>query len=463
MTSMEIALVLLDVLSLSLLLRQNGPFNQASKVLAISSSLLGAALMYCETLRWQIYPAVLVALILGSLSLRRGPISLTGKMPTVGGYFLVMGSLAACSLMPIFSLPTPSGPHAIGTDTRVWTRSEVSGSPASANAARRIVVQLWYPAAAGQTGPIAPYRDAEAGTLLTKYMRLVKTHAKSGVQVDTSQQKFPVLLFSPLWNSGRSPYTFFYEMLASHGFIVAAVEHVPDYDRSADDFETLAQMHELDARATRRALDLQFVLDRITELNASDPGKLFTGKFDLDRVGVLGHSFGGAASVEACYLDKRFKSAVNLDGAVYGAVAYAGTPQPIFYFLSDGLRDVTPLLNSKNKDERDNGLMEQLDRDRKIKWLHQYGGYYLRIPNSLHLDFTDRPLFSRIKRFTKTSGLDPAFEEEVYDNYVLAFFERTLNGKDEPLLDRSPSPYPTVLFFSYPNANAPFDPYSAIE
>jgi predicted dienelactone hydrolase len=64
------------------------------------------------------------------------------------------------------------------------------------------------------------------------------------------QQKFPVLLFSPLWNSGRSPYAFLYEMLASHGFIVAAVEHVPDYDRDADDFETLEQMHELDTRAT---------------------------------------------------------------------------------------------------------------------------------------------------------------------------------------------------------------------
>lgn len=249
-------------------------------------------------------------------------------------------------------------------------------------------------------------------------------------------------------------------MLASHGFIVAAVEHVPDFPREADELESLEQMHELDARTTRRAADLQFVLDRITELNADDPAKRFKGKIDLDRVGVIGHSFGGAAAVEACYLDKRFKSAVNLDGAVYGTVAYAGTPQPIFYFLSDGLRDITPLLNSKNKAERDDGVMEKLDRDRKIKWLRQYGGYYLRIPGSLHLDFTDRPLYSRIKWVTKTSEVDPQFEEEVYNNYVLAFFEKTLNGKDEPLLSKVPSPYPTVLFFSYPGASAPQDPYA---
>jgi hypothetical protein len=461
MTSIESALVLLDLLGLSLLLRKKGQLNQAGTVLVLVASLFAAGLMIWETFRWQIYPAVLVALVLGSLALRSRPLSITGKILTVGSYFLVMGSLAACSLMPIFSLPTPSGPHAVGTYTRVWMRPEVPGAPASANQTRKIVVQFWYPAAPGQNGPIAPYRDAHAGTLLTKYMQLVKTHARTGVQVDSSQPRFPVLLFSPMWNSGRSPYAFLYEMLASNGFVVAAVEHVPDYDRDADDFETLEQMHELDARATRRALDLQFVLNRITELNSDDAGKLFTGKIDLDRVGALGHSFGGAASVEACYLDKRFKSAVNLDGADYGTVAYDGTPQPIFYFLSDGLRDVTPLLHSKNKHERENGLMEQLDRDRKVKWLHQYGGYYLRILNSLHLDFTDRPLYSRMKRFTKTSGLDPAFEEEVYDKYVLAFFEKTLNGKDEPLLSRTPSPYPSVLFFPYPSANVPDDPYSA--
>jgi predicted dienelactone hydrolase len=463
MTPLESALLLLDFLALSLLLRQKGRTGQASKILALATALLGTLLLTREMFRWQMYPAVIVALALGFLAFRSKPSSLAGKILAPSGYLLVCGSLVAAWLMPVFALPMPSGPYAIGTYTRIWTRKETSGSPTAASQSRKIVVQFWYPAAPGQNGPIAAYRDAEAGTLVTKYLQLVETHAKVGVQVDSSRQKIPLLLFSPLWNSGRSPYAFFYEMLASHGFIVAAVEHVPDFPRDAGELESLEQMHELDVRATSRALDLQFVLNRITELNSNDPGNLFTGKIDLDRVGVLGHSFGGAASVEVCYLDKRFKSAVDLDGAVYGTVASAGTPQPIFYFLSDGLRDITPLLNSKHKEERDDGLMEQLDRDRKIKWLHQYGGYYLRISNSLHLDFTDRPLYSRIKQVTKTSGVDPTFEEEVYNNYVLAFFEKTLNGKDEPLLNKTPSPYPNVVFFSYPSANAPYDPYSMPE
>lgn len=460
MTPLEIAVLLLNLLALSLFLQQEGQLKLGGKIVTFGTLVLGVILLIQETYRWQIYPALVVAFVLPVLAFRAKRLPHEGKLLVAGGYFLLAGSLAACWLMPVFSLPIPSGPYAIGTDTRVWTRQETPGTLASDNQARKIVVQFWYPAAEGATGPIAPYRDADAGTLLTKYLRLVKTHARIGAQVGNSRQKFPVVLFSPLWNSGRSPYAVFYEMLASHGFIVAAVEHVPDFPRDADELESPEQMYKLDARATRRALDLQFVLDRITDLDRTDSRNLFTNRIDLTRVGAFGHSFGGAASVEACHLDKRFKSAVNLDGAVYGTIGDDGTPQPIFYFLSDGLRDVAPLLNSKNKDVHDNGLMEKLDRDRKTKWLHEYGGYYLRIPDSVHLDFTDRPLYSRIMRVTKTSGLDHKFEEEVYNNYVLAFFEKTLNGKDEPLLSKMPSPYPTVLFFAYPSSSAPYDPYS---
>jgi pimeloyl-ACP methyl ester carboxylesterase len=460
MTPIEGLLALLDVLALSVFLIRKGRIGFAGKIFSLAAFVTAAATLMVELPRWQVYPAVFVGFALILTLFRSSEISWLGRLLAACGYALTLGSLAAAFVMPIFKLPTPAGAHAIGTNTRVWYRTEQTEHSGGTGSSRKIVVQFWYPAAAGQGGKYAPYRDAGAGTRMSKYLQLVKTHAKQNVKLDGTQQQFPLLIFSPLWNSGRSPYAIFYEELASQGFIVAAVEHLPDFPREADEIENMEKIGELDSRATKRALDLILVLDKITELNHADPENLLTGKVDLDRVGVMGHSFGGAASIEACYLDKRFKSAVDLDGAVYGAVGYSGPPQPIFYFLSDGLRDVTPLLNSSNKDDRDDGIMEQLDRDRKIKWLHQYGGYYLRIRDSLHLDFTDRPRYSRMKRLTMTSKLDPEMEEEVYLKYTVAFFEQTLNGKDEPLLRTTPSPYPNVIFLRYPSADAPYDPYS---
>lgn len=459
MTPIESLLLLLDALAISAFLRTGGSIPLAGRILGGVTALVGLAVLVRETGRWQMYPAVLVAILIGIVSIRPPQIGTPGKLLAIFGYLLVLGSLAAAIIMPIFKLPTPTGPYSIGTNTREWTRMTPAESSAVPATGRRIVVQFWYPAEAGQRGELAPYRDAAAGTRFTKYLRLVETHAVLNEQVSHGQQKFPLLLFSPLWNSGRSPYATFYEELASQGFIVAAVEHVPDFPRDADELETPERMHELDVLATRRAQDLQFVLDMVTELTAKE-GDLFAGKIDLNRVGALGHSFGGAASVEACFLDKRLKSAVDLDGALYGKVADNAPTQPVFYFISDGVRDISGALNSPSPGIRNEAKMEQIDRDRKIRSLHQSGGYYLRVRNSLHLDFTDRPLYSRLKRLTQTGNVDQKVEKEIFLRYTIAFFEQTLNGKSEPLLRAVPSPYPNVIFFGYPNEGAPYDPYS---
>src|SRR5205823_4443949 len=53
------------------------------------------------------------------------------------------------------------------------------------------------------------------------------------------------------------------------------------------------------------------------------------------RVGVFGHSFGGATAAEACRLDRRCKAGADLDGTPYGPVARAGLPQPFLFVRGD--------------------------------------------------------------------------------------------------------------------------------
>jgi dienelactone hydrolase len=84
--------------------------------------------------------------------------------------------------------------------------------------------------------------------------------------------------------------------------------------------------------------DMAFVLDRLAALNASGP---FSGRLDMSRIGVFGHSFGGAAA-EFCHEDFRCKAGADVDGALHGSVIQAGIKRPFMFLLSDHGRESGP-------------------------------------------------------------------------------------------------------------------------
>jgi pimeloyl-ACP methyl ester carboxylesterase len=81
--------------------------------------------------------------------------------------------------------------------------------------------------------------------------------------------------------------------------------------------------------------DTAFVLNRLEQLNASDASAKFTGRLDMMRIGVFGHSFGGAAAALFCHEDSRCKAGIDVDGAPHGSVIQAGIDRPFMFLLSD--------------------------------------------------------------------------------------------------------------------------------
>jgi predicted dienelactone hydrolase len=81
--------------------------------------------------------------------------------------------------------------------------------------------------------------------------------------------------------------------------------------------------------------DMAFVLDRLAQLDASNTSGKFTGRLDMTRVGVFGHSFGGAAAALFCHEDPRCKAGIDVDGAPHGSVIQAGINRPFMFLLSD--------------------------------------------------------------------------------------------------------------------------------
>ena len=80
--------------------------------------------------------------------------------------------------------------------------------------------------------------------------------------------------------------------------------------------------------------DIAFVLDRLERLNTSDPADKFTGRLDMSRVGIFGHSFGGAQAAQFCSQDSRCKAGIDVDGAPFGSVIQTGIHKPFMFLLS---------------------------------------------------------------------------------------------------------------------------------
>jgi hypothetical protein len=68
-------------------------------------------------------------------------------------------------------------------------------------------------------------------------------------------------------------------------------------------------------------------------------------------------------------------------------------------------------------------------------------GYHVTVHGSTHSSFTDRSLYSPVKRYSGEGDIPANREYAIIREYALAFFEKTLNGRDSPLLDGANHPF----------------------
>jgi len=445
---------------------------------------LAAALLQIivEGYRWQMLPLYLLAVGLFVFYLPRikskrsersprpeegelRPRPVTTPRPAWrSGLYAALGLLATALavalpvLLPIPQLPAPTGPYPVGTMTLMLTdesRRELYGS--DPEAARRFLVQLWYPAQAPIDGETAPWMDNvdQVAPAIARWvnlpgfsldhLRYARGNAYPSALLSGNVSRFPVLLFSHGWGGFRAQSTFLMEELASHGYVVASLEHpygsvktvFPDGSVALNNPQALpigAPETEFEAAAVRLvdqwAGDLGYTLDVLEGLNADDPVYNFTGRLLLDKVGVLGHSTGGGAAIEFCGRDPRCQAGLGLDAymrPVSPAVRQSGVVQPFLFLFSE----LWP-------SQENTALFEELQSNSpQAAWLTLLG--------SDHYDFTDLPMLSPLAHLLGLKGpLDGDRTLRVINDYALALFNKALKGESSELLD-GPSPaYPEI-------------------
>jgi predicted dienelactone hydrolase len=450
----------------------------------LPSAALAAAVLQIifEGYRWQMLPLYLLAVGLFLLYLPRmihprpatsprpawklergtpsGTPPVSGRAMLYAALGLLATGLAVAlpALLPIPAAPSPTGPYPVGTMTLALTdasRRELYGS--DPESPRRFLVQLWYPAQAPVDGETAPYlenidlvapaiaRSVDLPGFFLDHLRYARTGAYPSALLSDAEPRYPVLLFSHGWGGYRSQSTFLMEELASYGYIVAALEHpygavmtvFPDGSVAPNNPSALpigAPETELEAAAVRLvdqwAGDLGYTLDVLKGLNADDPIYNFTGRLDLDKVGVMGHSTGGGAAVEFCGRDPRCRAGLGLDAymtPVSPAVMQSGVEQPFLFLFSE----LWPSQENISLFEELHAVSPQADR--------------LTLLGADHYDFTDLPMLSPLAHLLGLKGpLDGDRTLRVIDDYALAFFNQALKGEPSNLMD-GPSPtYPEI-------------------
>ena len=358
---------------------------------------------------------------------------------------------------------------------------------------RELVVDVWYPAERPAEGRPAEYLPdlkalqrvvGEKGLrdhFRSAYAAVVSgpaTHAVEGAPFARRLKHCPLLIFSHGFGMLSRAYTAQLEDLASHGYVVAAIAHTyetlatvfPDgrvaafadgpWKANSGSEETSIAYGNL--RQREWAADMRFVLDMMSREGAGrgSVAAPFAGHLDLATVGVFGHSAGGRAAAAACRDDRRFRACLNQDGLArnqpYDRGNGPGLTQPFLLFMRPrpaGLPPDEELARMGLTRETAAALIRQLDAEQDATMEKTGRGSYrvlLSMPGVSHDSFSDLPVLA--------AGGDIAKREEAVRNlptirtYTRAFFDKSLRGAPQTVLDRDAAP--GVKVERFPRAEA---------
>ncbi|MFD7645824.1 alpha/beta hydrolase family protein [Kitasatospora sp. NPDC059795] len=392
---------------------------------AAAAVALCAAVMGVRGVRWQMLPVLAGAA--AALPFATAPVvgrwlgrvrGRPARAPRRARWWLALPGSAACAALvaagpvaawafPVPVFPRPSGPFAVGTRVVQWTDAQRPETfTADPDDRRTVVVQLWYPARAGAAGAArAQYlgrtreearvvADALAGGVhlpgfLVDGVPRARSSAVFGAEVAAGGDRWPVVLFSPGAGGVRTQNTAWAEEIASHGYVVAALDH--PYDSAAvvlDDGRVVRSRtlstgdRDADERLAEqwtaiRAADLRFVLTQLERVGRGETADPLTGRLDAERVAAAGHSMGGAAALQAAREDGRIGAVVDLDGYPHGPLSPA-LRRPVLALT----QAVGP-----NTDPR------YLPRLREALAGDSATSYRLTVRGAAHLSFMDGPLY----------------------------------------------------------------------
>jgi dienelactone hydrolase len=369
------------------------------------------------------------------------------------------------------TLPTPTGSFAVGRAIYDWTDDVTPDTLAPVPGTKReLLVWIWYPSAAGQSVVMDDYVPAQmrkaAGPasgpmgFLTRDASKVHGHSTRDSDVSPQQRSYSVVIMRAGASAGVVNYSTLAEDLASHGYVVVGFDapyrtglvvfpdgrvtrRTPENNPELCAAEVQSQRDRcVNKLLTAWTADVGFVLDRLERLNNSDVSGTFTGRLDMTRVGVFGHSFGGATAAQFCHDDSRCKAGIDVDGQPFGSVVQAGIRQPFMFLLSDHGTSSDPV--TRQIEANIQSIYDRLPPDGRLRVAIRGANHFLFSDDGALLK---SHIVLRVLRMLGIVGIDGRRQLAVTAYCVHTFFDAYLKGARVSRLTISSPLYPEIQVF----------------
>ncbi|MFO1445437.1 dienelactone hydrolase family protein [Bacillus sp. Bva_UNVM-123] len=369
------------------------------------------------SLRWGMFGILLLSLaVRATVSLIRNKENKKYKTSKIVWKSIVMIVVTAFALAPAIVFPEHKSPKVTGnykvaTATYTYTDKNRMEEFTDKEQHRFVNVKFWYPKNGNETYPI-----------------LVFSHGAYGIK-----------------DSNSSTYT----ELASHGYVVVSIDHPYHsfFTRSEDGTVAMINSdfsHEVENMnkgsysneelyniiqkwMKLRTDDMNFVIDTILKKAQNDNTPLYQ-HINTEKIGVFGHSMGGAASVWLSRERDDVSAVVNIDAPFFSELVYNKADDN---FMANSKAYTTPLFNIYSDD-----VWRQLDSTpvyvaNKLNNKQFEGAYTTHFKGAKHLSLTDLQLFSPILANILQGGkanIDPYYCLEMENELILEFFDYELKG-----------------------------------
>ena len=277
---------------------------------------------------------------------------------------------------------------------------------------------------------------------------LVLTDAYENAPIVSVDERYPILVFSHGNGSLLPLYSALLVEIASHGYIVVGIQHTYNAPITvfADGRVVAANPQAISGEAVQYwAEDTGFVIDQLEVLNIGVDQ--FAGRLDLSRLGVFGHSFGGATAAEFCLTDVRCAVGANLDGSYTGAVVEAGVTRPFMQVFSETTCEDVVASGGMPSLEACQQILEQNQAGWQNMFETSVPAFSVTIAGTRHGSYSDVPfLLPLMPQFADGATIDPERAWRITSDYLLGFFDYYLSSEVVLLLDAPSLDYPEVNF-----------------